>query len=68
MNYHIPQGQDCYICKKTGHRAKDCPDKYKSISATSKICLKCGDSGHDMFSCRSDYDLEDLKVVRICFM
>ena len=56
------QGQDCFICKKSGHRAKDCPEKYKGGSLSLKICLKCGDSGHDMFSCYNDYSPDNLKV------
>ena len=56
------QGQDCFICKKSGHQAKDCPEKYKGGSLSLKICLKCGDSGHDMFSCWNDYSPDDLKV------
>ncbi|KAM7522906.1 hypothetical protein LguiA_012808 [Lonicera macranthoides] len=54
-------GQDCFICKKGGHRAKDCPEKYTS-SPSNKICLKCGQSGHEMFSCKNDYSPDDLKV------
>jgi hypothetical protein len=57
------QGQDCFICKKGGHRAKDCPEKHKGGTPSLKICLKCGDSGHEMFSCRNDYSPDDLKVV-----
>ncbi|KAL3850237.1 hypothetical protein ACJIZ3_012119 [Penstemon smallii] len=56
-------GRDCFICKQQGHRAKDCPEKYKS----SKICLKCGDLEHDMFSCRNDYCPEDLKEIQ-CYI
>lgn len=52
------QGRDCFICKQHGHRAKDCPERNKS----SKICLRCGDLGHEMFTCRNDYCPEDLKV------
>lgn len=58
------QGQDCFICKKGGHRAKDCPEKYTS-SPSDKICLKCGQSGHEMFSCKNDYSPDDLKVLRL---
>ncbi|XP_042045210.1 protein AIR1-like isoform X1 [Salvia splendens] len=57
------KGRDCFICKQQGHRAKDCPEKYKS----SKICLKCGDLGHEMFSCRNDYCLDDLKEIQ-CYI
>ncbi|KAJ6309392.1 hypothetical protein OIU77_015194 [Salix suchowensis] len=45
------KGRDCFICKKSGHRAKNCPDKYNITPQSSKICLKCGGSGHEMFSC-----------------
>ncbi|XP_011090268.1 protein AIR2 [Sesamum indicum] len=57
------KGRDCFICKQHGHRAKDCPEKNKS----SKICLKCGDLGHDMFSCRNDYCPDDLKEIQ-CYI
>lgn len=56
------QGKDCYICKGSGHRAKDCPEKQKGSFVRSKVCLKCGDSGHDMFSCWNYYPDDDLKV------
>ncbi|XP_027344280.1 zinc finger CCHC domain-containing protein 7-like isoform X2 [Abrus precatorius] len=61
------KAQDCFICKKGGHRAKDCPEKHASASKGVKICLKCGDSGHDMFSCWNDYALDDLKEVQ-CYV
>ncbi|KAK3040196.1 hypothetical protein RJ639_028446 [Escallonia herrerae] len=61
------QGQDCFICKKGGHRAKDCPDKYAARSPSANICLKCGHSGHEMFSCNSDYSLDDLKEIQ-CYI
>ncbi|KAK3205533.1 hypothetical protein Dsin_019579 [Dipteronia sinensis] len=61
------KAQNCYICKKSGHIAKDCLEKHKSGSQNAKICLKCGDSGHDMFSCRNDYSLDDLKEVQ-CYI
>lgn len=32
------------------------------------VCLKCGNSGHDMFSCRNDYSPDDLKVVLFFFV
>ncbi|XP_072978201.1 uncharacterized protein [Typha angustifolia] len=61
------QGQDCFICKRRGHIAKDCPDKHKKISQDSRICLRCGDGGHDMASCINDYSPEDLKEIQ-CYI
>ncbi|XP_042012188.1 protein AIR2-like [Salvia splendens] len=57
------KGRDCFICKQQGHRAKDCPEGYNR----SKICLKCGDLGHEMFSCRNDYSPDDLKEIQ-CYI
>ncbi|XWS58737.1 hypothetical protein CRYUN_Cryun08bG0059900 [Craigia yunnanensis] len=61
------KAQDCFICKKSGHCAKDCPDKHNSGSKHGKICLRCGVSGHDMFSCRNDYSHDDLKEI-LCYI
>lgn len=57
------QTQDCFICKQGGHRARDCPEKHTSTPRSIAICLKCGNSGHDMFGCKNDYSLDDLEVV-----
>ncbi|PHT61156.1 hypothetical protein T459_34995 [Capsicum annuum] len=56
------QGKSCFVCKKGGHRANVCPERSHGGSKSSKICLKCGDSGHDMFSCKNNYADDDLKV------
>ncbi|KAL4578557.1 hypothetical protein LXL04_014681 [Taraxacum kok-saghyz] len=61
------KGKDCFICKKGGHRAKDCPEKSFLGPQSTKICLKCGDSGHEMFSCRNTYSLDDLKEIE-CYI
>ncbi|KAK8532204.1 hypothetical protein V6N13_131539 [Hibiscus sabdariffa] len=59
--------QDCFICKKSGHRAKDCPNKHKSGIKYGSICLRCGGSGHDMFTCRNDYSRDDIKEIQ-CYI
>lgn len=61
------KGQDCFICKKGGHRAKDCPEKGKGGSHSSKMCIKCGEVGHDMFLCKNDYSPHDLKEIQ-CYV
>ncbi|KAF3644884.1 putative 40S ribosomal protein S11-like [Capsicum annuum] len=61
------KGKECFICKTGGHRAKDCPEKNGGGSERSRMCLKCGDSGHDMFSCRNDYSADDLKEIQ-CYI
>ncbi|KAK9280150.1 hypothetical protein L1049_013837 [Liquidambar formosana] len=61
------KGQDCFICKRGGHRAKDCPEKHKGGSQSSKMCLRCGDSGHDMFSCWNNYSPSDLEEMQ-CYI
>ncbi|KAF5767893.1 putative transcription factor interactor and regulator CCHC(Zn) family [Helianthus annuus] len=61
------KGKDCFICKKGGHRAKDCPEKSNFASHSSKVCLKCGDSGHEMFSCKGKYSPDDLKEIQ-CYV
>lgn len=58
----IWQGQECFNCKGLGHIAKKCPNKIEENLLTSNICLRCGDSGHDMWTCNSDYSHDDLKV------
>lgn len=61
------KGKECFICKKGGHRAKDCPEKDQGRSESSRMCLKCGDSGHDMFSCWNNYSADDLKEIQ-CYI
>ncbi|KAJ3675625.1 hypothetical protein LUZ60_004667 [Juncus effusus] len=59
--------QGCHICKKKGHIAKYCPEKNKKVSQDSKVCLKCGDLGHDMISCVNDYPTEDMQEIE-CYV
>ncbi|KAL8094358.1 uncharacterized protein LOC141691893 [Apium graveolens] len=62
------KGKDCYICKKGGHRAKDCKEKKLAGGPqSSNFCLKCGEFGHEMFSCRNDYLSDDLKEIK-CYI
>ncbi|XWS56122.1 hypothetical protein CRYUN_Cryun09bG0059400 [Craigia yunnanensis] len=62
---HCAQGQYWFVCGG-GHQANDCLEKQEE-SKNYIICLRCGDSGHDMFSCRSDYSPDDLKKIR-CYI
>ncbi|ESQ37579.1 hypothetical protein EUTSA_v10002930mg [Eutrema salsugineum] len=59
-------GHDCYIGKNGGHGAKDCPDNCKSWSKTA-ICLRCGDSGHDMILCKYESSHDYLKDIH-CYV
>ncbi|CAL1403725.1 unnamed protein product [Linum trigynum] len=61
------KGGECYICKTRGHRARNCPEKHKGSFQSSRICLKCGESGHEMFTCRKSYDKEDLQDIQ-CYV
>ncbi|XP_010520682.1 PREDICTED: uncharacterized protein LOC104799740 [Tarenaya hassleriana] len=61
------KAQECNICKQVGHHAKNCPDKNKSGSRNMAICLRCGESGHDMFSCKYEYSQDDLKDIQ-CYV
>ncbi|TYI32652.1 hypothetical protein ES332_A04G079100v1 [Gossypium tomentosum] len=64
---HCSQGQYCFVCRGTFDQASDCPKKQKENNLNYNVCLRCGDSGHDMFSCRSDYSADDLKKIR-CYI
>lgn len=56
------QGQDCFISKGSEHLASDCPGTDQGNNLSSNFCLRCGDSGHDLFSCEGEYHADDLKV------
>ncbi|GAU14500.1 hypothetical protein TSUD_250420 [Trifolium subterraneum] len=59
----------CSTCKIVGHRSKDCPKKHggDSNSKSLTVCLRCGNSGHDMFLCKNDYSQDDLKEIQ-CYV
>ncbi|XP_076931629.1 uncharacterized protein LOC143596852 [Bidens hawaiensis] len=62
------QGKGCFYCKKSGHFAKDCPEMYTEGVEKDKICLKCGDSGHEMYTCKTVvYAVDDLKEIK-CYI
>lgn len=56
----------CSVCKGRGHRARYCPERDQERSSHG-ICLQCGNSGHDMFSCTADYLPSDLKEIQ-CYV
>lgn len=64
-----PQGS-CFICKGIGHFARSCPNKGNDMDRCrerTKLCLRCGDVGHEMSVCNRDYPTEDLKVIQ-CYV
>ncbi|KAH9737758.1 zinc knuckle (CCHC-type) family protein [Citrus sinensis] len=61
------QGQDCFINKGSEHLASDCPGTDQGNNLSSNFCLRCGDSGHDLFSCEGEYHADDLKKIQ-CYI
>ncbi|KAF3626098.1 putative 40S ribosomal protein S11-like [Capsicum annuum] len=58
----VEQEKTCFICEKGGYRADVCLEISHGGSKSSKICLKYGNSSHDMSSCKNDYAADDLKM------
>lgn len=56
----------CSVCKERGHQARYCPERDQERTSHG-ICLQCGNSGHDMFSCTADYLPSDLKEIQ-CYV
>ncbi|CAI9783365.1 unnamed protein product [Fraxinus pennsylvanica] len=56
------QVKNCFICSNKGHLAKDCP---MDQPEKDRFCVKCGNPGHDMFSCTDEYCSEDLKACEL---
>ncbi|XP_021283367.1 uncharacterized protein LOC110415917 isoform X2 [Herrania umbratica] len=63
---HCLQGLFCFVCREEVTQA-NCPEKQEENNLTCILCLRCGDSGHDMFSCRRDYSPDDLKKIQ-CYV
>lgn len=59
--------RNCFCCKGRGHFAKDCPHKSQGDNPIPDICLRCGDTGHDMFSCCNDYSPRDIEEMQ-CYI
>ncbi|KAL3532214.1 hypothetical protein ACH5RR_005735 [Cinchona calisaya] len=56
----------CFFCHKRGqrgHLAKDCPEKDIVSQHISNFCLRCGNAGHDLFSCKDNYFPDDLERI-----
>ncbi|GMN25953.1 hypothetical protein TIFTF001_001136 [Ficus carica] len=56
--------RNCFSCKGQGHVAKYCPYKNQGNNPVPDICLRCGDTGHDMFSCCNDYCPRDIQEIQ----
>ncbi|KAK2647381.1 hypothetical protein Ddye_014870 [Dipteronia dyeriana] len=52
------QGKDCFVRQGRNHLGNN---------LSYNICLRCGDPGHDLFSCRVDYHADDLKAIQ-CYV
>ncbi|KAH7426903.1 hypothetical protein KP509_10G021500 [Ceratopteris richardii] len=60
----------CLICQEKGHFSRSCPNKGNENSRIwerRNFCLRCGNMGHDMSICDSEYDPEDLKGIQ-CYV
>lgn len=66
-NFLMSQRRNCFSCKGQGHVAKYCPYKNQGDNPIPDICLRCGDTGHDMFSCCIDYCPRDIQVCWIVY-
>lgn len=47
------------------HLLNNSLEKDQKVDENYRICFRCGDSGHSMFSCNNDYSPDDLKVLYI---
>ncbi|CAK9175259.1 unnamed protein product [Ilex paraguariensis] len=53
-----------HIYNRKGCLTKVCPEKDAAEDQSLDICLRCGNSGHNMFSCNSnEYSFDDLRVL-----
>ena len=41
----------CFICNKTGHRARDCSKNVARQRAKKIVCYSCGNEGHYSTNC-----------------
>lgn len=62
---HVFQGKYCHNCRRIGHLAKYCLKEHLNGSQEFKVCLRCGDAGHDMPLCMNDYPPDDMKACEI---
>lgn len=61
----LMQKTECFECGKSGHVARNCPNKYSKPRSSTGLCLLCGRLGHDVSSCSGEYDPDDMKVFLI---
>ncbi|GKV41841.1 hypothetical protein SLEP1_g49322 [Rubroshorea leprosula] len=71
----LERKKPCYMCGSLQHNGKHCRKVQNHLIRTervhhksdSNICLRCGNAGHDMFSCRSNYSQDDINKIQ-CYM
>ena len=62
-NVFLVQKTECFECGKSGHFARNCPNKQYQPRKFTGVCLLCGRLGHDVPSCSGEYDPDDFKVI-----
>lgn len=62
-NILVMQKTECFECGKSGHIAKNCPNRQYKPRRSTGLCLLCGRLGHDPSTCSREYDPEDFKVI-----